>query len=239
MGKLLECKNLYINIEGRTIINNLSFSVEENDFICIVGENGTGKTTLTNAILGLVPISGGSINLYGIGKSDIGYLPQKLKVENNFPASVKEIVMSGFVGKSFLRPFHSKSQKCKADDSLRLLSIENLKNRSFLELSGGQQQRVLLARAICAAEKLVMLDEPVTGLDVNSGNNFYQLIKHLNSHHGVAVVMVSHDVARSVGFCGKVLHLGIGKYFFGKTEDYVKTDLYKHYINAEADEYEH
>lgn len=229
MNKLLECKNLCISIEGRQIINNVSFTVEENDFICVVGENGTGKTTLTNAILGLVPITGGDIELHGMTKSDIGYLPQKLKVESNFPASVQEIIMSGFVGKSFLRPFYTKTQKCKANDSIKLLSIEDLRHRSYLELSGGQQQRVLLARAICAAEKLVLLDEPVTGLDASSSDNFYKLIKHLNAHHGMAVVMVSHDVKRAVEFCNKVLHLGTGSYFFGKAEEYVNTDLYKCY----------
>ncbi len=239
MTKLLECKNLCVTIDGRTIIDDISFDVEENDFICIAGENGTGKTTLTNAILGLVPISGGDISFYGISKSDIGFLPQKLKVENNFPASVYEIIMSGFVGKSFLRPFFTKSQKCKADDCLKLLAIEKLKNRSFLELSGGQQQRVLLARAICAAEKLVLLDEPVTGLDAASGAGFYELIKHLNSHHGIAVLMVSHDIERAVGFCSKVLHLGSGKYFFGKSEDYVNTDFFRNYLKAGADKDEH
>lgn len=226
MEKLLECKNLCISIDDRQIIKNVSFSVEENDFICIVGENGTGKTTLTNAVLGLTPITSGSIFLHGISKSDIGYLPQKIKVENNFPASVREIVMSGFVGKSFFSPIYTKSQKCKANDSLKLLSIDDIKNRSFLELSGGQQQRVLLARAICAAEKLVLLDEPVTGLDTNASDSFYSLIKHLNSHHDIAVVMVTHDIVRSVKYCNKVLHLGNGSYFFGLTEDYLKTELY-------------
>lgn len=230
MSKLLECKNLSVSFDGRPIIEDLSFTVNENDFICIVGENGTGKSTLTNAMLGLIPITSGNIELHGICKSDIGYLPQKLKVENNFPASVYEIVMSGFVGKSIFNPFYTKSQKCKAEDSIELLSIDGIKSRPFTELSGGQQQRVLLARAICAAEKLVLLDEPVTGLDAQSSDNFYKLIMHLNSEHGVAVVMVSHDIERSVKFAGKVLHLGADNYFFGTVDEYKATDYYKNFL---------
>lgn len=230
MNKLLECKKLSVSFDGRPIIKNLSFSVNENDFICIVGENGTGKSTLTNAMLGLIPITSGNIELHGICKSDIGYLPQKLKVENNFPASVYEIVMSGFVGKSIFNPFYTKSQKCKAEDSIELLSIDGIKSRPFTELSGGQQQRVLLARAICAAEKLVLLDEPVTGLDAQSSDNFYKLIMHLNSEHRVAVVMVSHDIERSVKFAGKVLHLGADNYFFGTVDEYKATDYYKNFL---------
>lgn len=233
MDKILECVDLCVDYEGRQILNNISFAVEENDFLCIVGENGTGKTTLTNAILGLVPIKSGSINMGGIGKSDIGYLPQKLKLLNNFPASVKEVVMSGFVGKSICSPFYTKAQKCRCRDSIRLLNIEHLQKRSFLELSGGQQQKVLLARAICAAEKLVLLDEPVTGLDPSASDEFYRLLKHLNDHHGVAVVMVSHDVEVAVKYCGKILHLGDGVLFFGKTQDYTKSDIYKLYIKKE------
>lgn len=230
MSKLLECKNLSVSFDGRPIIEDLSFTVNENDFICIVGENGTGKSTLTNAMLGLIPITSGNIELHGICKSDIGYLPQKLKVENNFPASVYEIVMSGFVGKSIFNPFYTKSQKCKAEDSIELLSIDGIKSRPFTELSGGQQQRVLLARAICAAEKLVLLDEPVTGLDAQSSDNFYKLIMHLNSEHGVAVVMVSHDIERSVKFAEKVLHLGADNYFFGTVDEYKATDYYKNFL---------
>ncbi|MBE6678361.1 MAG: metal ABC transporter ATP-binding protein [Ruminococcaceae bacterium] len=230
MDKLLECFNLCVNYEGKPILTDISFTVEENDFLCIVGENGAGKSTLTNAILGLVPIKSGSILLHGISKSDIGYLPQKLKLNTHFPASVKEVVMSGFVGKSFFSPRYNKSQRCRADDSMKLLGINDYKSRSFLELSGGQQQRVLLARAICAAEKLVFLDEPVTGLDPAASDNFYKLLSHLNSHHGVAIVMVSHDIENAVSYCNKILHLGNDNRFFGTTEEYKKSDIYKYYV---------
>lgn len=230
MDKLLECSNLCVNYEGKQVLNNVSFFVEERDFLCIIGENGTGKSTLTNAILGLTHISSGNITMNGITKSDIGYLPQKIKVTGNFPASVQEIVMSGFVGKSIFNPFYSKNQKCKAVDGMRLLDIEKIKKCSFLELSGGQQQRVLLARAICAAEKLVLLDEPVTGLDIVATNNFYQLLVHLNSHHDMAIVMVSHDIETAVKYCSKVLHLGNGVQFFGRTQDYINSNVYKRFL---------
>ncbi len=229
MIKLLECINLNVNIEGKSVLNNVNFEVLENDFLCIVGENGAGKTTLTNAILGLVPIASGDIKLNGITAKDIGYLPQKIKLSSNFPASVKEVVMSGFAGKKFFQPFYNNSQKCRADDSMNLLGIKDIEKRSFLELSGGQQQRVLLARAICAAEKIVFLDEPITGLDPLASDNFYKLLSHLNKHHGVSIVMVSHDVENSVKYCSKVLHLGSSNRFFGETKDYLESDVYFHF----------
>lgn len=233
MEKLLECIDLCVDYEGKRILNNVTFSVNEYDFLCIVGENGTGKTTLTNSILGLTAIKSGTINLHGITKSDIGYLPQKLKIDSNFPAAVKEIVMSGFAGKTFFSPFYTKAQKCRGRDSMRLLGIEEVKNKSFQELSGGQQQRALLARAICAAEKLVMLDEPMSNLDPIASENFYKLLTHLNSHHGVAVVMVSHDIDFSVKYCSKILHLGNGVEFFGTTTDYLNSNVYKAYLRKE------
>lgn len=229
MDKLLECKDLCVYYEGKQILKDVSFDINERDFVCIVGENGTGKSTLTNAILGLLPIASGTIKMHGITKSDIGYLPQKLKVAANFPASVKEVVMSGFVGKKFFSPFYSKTQKCKADDALRLLGLEEVKDRSYLELSGGQQQRVLLARAVCAAEKLVLLDEPVTGLDISATKSFYDLICHLNTHHDMAILMVSHDIETAVKYCGKVLHLGDGVQFFGSASDYINSNIYKRF----------
>ncbi len=234
MEKLLDCKNISVAFEGKNVLSNVSFTVNEKDFLCIVGQNGVGKTTLTNAILGLVPTTEGDIRLNGITNKDIGYLPQKLKVSNNFPASVKEVVMSGFVAKRFFSPFYNKSQRCRADDSIKLLGIEPLQKRSFSELSGGQQQRVLLARAICAAEKIVFLDEPVTGLDIRATENFYELLTHLNSHHDIAVVMVSHDIKTAVKHCTKVLHLGDGVEFFGSTADYLKSDPYKMLVSAKG-----
>lgn len=231
MEKLLDCKNISVSFDGKTILDNVSFSVSEGDFLCIVGQNGAGKTTLTNAILGLVPLSSGEIILNGITHKDMGYLPQKLKVSNNFPASVKEVVMSGFVGKSFFAPFYSKSQKCKACDSMRLLGIEKIKNKSYAELSGGQQQKVLLARAICAAERIVFLDEPISGLDISATDNFYNLLSHLNSHHDISVAMVSHDINTAVKYCSKILHLGDGVEFFGDTADYLKSEPYNYFVN--------
>ena len=230
MDKLLECKDLCVFYEGKQILKDVSFEVYDGDFVCIVGENGAGKSTLTNAILGLVPIARGNIQMHGITKSDIGYLPQKLKVAANFPASVKEVVMSGFVGKKFFSPFYNKQQKCKAEDAMRLLGLNEIKNRSYLELSGGQQQRVLLARAVCAAEKLVLLDEPVTGLDIGATNSFYDLICHLNTHHDMTILMVSHDIQTAVKYCGKVLHLGDGVQFFGSAADYTNSNAYKRFV---------
>lgn len=223
---LLEVKNLTVSFEGRTVFKDLSFNVEKGDYLCILGENGSGKTTLMRCILGFPIKHEGIINYNGFSRREIGWLPQRSESKTDFPASVGEVVMSGFAGRNRTGLFYSSAQKRQARANMGLMEISELKNRSFKELSGGQQQRVLLCRALCAADSVLLLDEPVTGLDAAAQNELYELIKKLHKS-GMTVIMITHDVARSVKFGGKVLHMSDDGYYFGTAEDYVNTDFYK------------
>lgn len=221
--QLLRCENIHMNYDSTKAVNGVSFSVEEGDFLCIVGENGAGKSTLLKGILGLQKISEGCVVFNGVKKSEIGYLPQKTQVQKDFPAGVKEVVLSGRLsGKRKL--FYSSEDKQIAKENMEIMKIDSIKNKSFNELSGGQQQRVLLARALCATEKLILLDEPTTGLDPFVTEDMYELISHLNREHGVTVIMVTHDVKGAAKYANKILCMEHDGDFFGTTQEYLKTD---------------
>ena len=223
--KLLVCENLCMSYENKKVLENISFSVEKGDYLSIVGENGSGKTTLMKGILGLMPPTSGTIMLSGISGTEIGYLPQQTVVQKDFPASVLEVVISGTVGKS-KRLFYNSYDKKTALENLKKLDIEHLKNRSYKELSGGQQQRVLLARALCAASKLLVLDEPTSGLDPIAVAELYEILADLNQKEQMTIIAVSHDIESAVKNSNKILHLGRDTAFFGKTEEYIQTDIY-------------
>ena len=172
------CQNLSVGYDSKVILKNLSFEVNKGDYLCIVGENGSGKTTLIKTISGKLETG------EGLKSNEIGYLPQQTIVQRDFPASVKEIVLSGCQGRMGLRPFYSKSDRLLAEKNMKKMDITDLSKRCYRELSGGQQQRVLLARALCATQKLLLLDEPVSGLDPRVTAEMYQTIKSLNSHIG-------------------------------------------------------
>ncbi len=218
---LLTCKDLCIGYEGREILHGLNFSVEQGDYMCILGENGSGKSTLMKTLLGLVPSMSGEI-VFGDGlqKGQIGYLPQQTDVQRDFPASVKEIVLSGCANRLGLRPFYSKEQKQLAQENIEKMGLTELKNRCYRELSGGQQQRVLLARALCATQKALLLDEPVSGLDPNATAHMYELVHKLNKESGITIIMISHDIQAAMTYSGKVLHIG-KKVFFGSRDEYL------------------
>ena len=191
---LFEVKNLTLGYEKENIINNISFTVEEKDFIVIVGKNGAGKSTLIKGILGLIkPKSGEIIFNESFNKKLIGYMPQETKVSQNFPASVKEIVLSGRINKMGLRPFYNSKDKEKCEEVLKILNIYDIKDKSFFELSGGQRQKTLLARSLCATDKLLILDEPSNNLDNTSREEFYLLLMKLNKELGITIMMISHD----------------------------------------------
>lgn len=211
--------NVTLGYDSKIILQNLNFYIEEGDYLCIIGENGSGKTTLMKTLLGLLkPIDGKIKFLNGIEKNQIGYLPQQTDVQKDFPASVKEIVISGFQSKMNGRPFYSKKEKAEALKNMQLLGIDNLARRSYRELSGGQQQRVLLARALCATNKMILLDEPVTGLDPSATNEMYELIKELNNQ-GITIIMITHDTSCALKYANKILEIG-SKMFFGEKKDY-------------------
>ncbi len=201
---LISAKNLTIGYDGHPVLSNLNFDINAGDYFCIVGENGSGKTTLMKTILGLQSPISGSIDFgEGLAKNQIGYLPQQTDVQRDFPASVYEIVLSGCqnsLGKKF---FYSKEQKALALTNIKKMGIENLKNRCYRELSGGQQQRVLLARALCATQRALLLDEPVAGLDPNVTAEMYELIKQLNDD-GLTIIMISHDIQNVQGYANRI-----------------------------------
>lgn len=218
------CKNASLGYDGKAITHGLNFTVNAGDYLCIVGENGAGKSTLIKTVLGLNPPISGEISFSdGLKQNEIGYLPQQTPVQRDFPASVSEIVLSGCLGRSGLRPFYTKEQKKLAVDSMEKMNITSLSRRCYRELSGGQQQRVLLARALCATSKLLLLDEPVAGLDPKATREMYELIASLN-RTGITVIMVSHDIASAVKYATHILHIGSVPKFFGTKEDYIKTD---------------
>ena len=226
---LLEVKNLALGYDGEIIIKDLNFTVNRGDYLCIVGENGSGKSTLMKTLLNLnSPMKGSIIYGEGLHKNEIGYLPQQTVVQRDFPASVKEIVLSGCQARCGLRPFYNKEEKMKR------LGISDFAARCYRELSGGQQQRVLLARALCATRTILLLDEPVSGLDPIVTAGMYDLIKELNDD-GITIIMVSHDISASVRYASHILHIG-DTVFFGTKEVYLKSDMGKIFTSESAGE---
>lgn len=218
---LIECKNVVLGYDNKIVLDNLSFEVNKGDYLCIIGENGSGKSTLMKTILGLKSPLGGEISFGdGLKKNEIGYLPQQTVVQRDFPASVREIVLSGCLNKCGLKPFYSKENKKLAEKNMERMNITALSKRCYRELSGGQQQRVLLARALCATEKILLLDEPVSGLDPKVTAEMYSLIKELNEQ-GVTIIMISHDMHAALKYASHILQVG-SKMFFGTKEDYLK-----------------
>lgn len=232
MGMQLNCENVSLGYEGTVITKNLSFSVNSGDYLCIVGENGSGKSTLVKTLLQLrAPISGKITLGDGLLQREIGYLPQQTMVQRDFPASAMEIVLSGCLSRCGMRPFFNRKEKIIAYKNMKKLGIYDLKNKCYRNLSGGQQQRVLLARALCATQKMLLLDEPVTGLDPKASSEMYELVAKINREDGITIIMVSHDIAAAVKYASHILHLGHEPLFFGKKEEYLKSDLCRAFIS--------
>lgn len=231
--QLLKCENIHMNYDSTKAVNGVSFTVDEGDFLCIVGENGAGKSTLLKGILGLQKISEGSVTFNGIKKSEIGYLPQRTQVQKDFPAAVKEVVLSGRIGRK-RKLFYSAEDRQIAAENMETMKISDIRNKSFNELSGGQQQRVLLARALCATDRLLLLDEPTAGLDPFVTEDMYRLIEHLNSEHGVTVIMVTHDIKSAVKYANKILCMEHDGDFFGTTQEYLNTPAAKRILGGDG-----
>ncbi|MBQ3671615.1 MAG: ABC transporter ATP-binding protein [Treponema sp.] len=209
---LLSCENLEVGYNGRAVASGIQFAVNEGDYFCIFGENGSGKSTLMKTILGLIPPVSGKIEFSKELKGNqIGYLPQQKDFQKNFPASVQEVVLSGRLGSLGPLPFYRKSDYLLMMENLYKLGIAHLRKKSYLKLSGGQQQRVLLARALCAAKKLIVMDEPVTGLDPDSQAEMYATIERLNKEDKMTVIMISHDVESALKYANKSLTVGAKK----------------------------
>lgn len=222
-------KDLSVGYDGVAVEKNINFTVDKGNYLCIVGENGSGKTTLMKTLLGLrSPLSGQIEYGDGLKKNEMGYLPQQTVVQKDFPASVKEIVMSGFEGSAGLRPFYTKAEKDEAASNMERMGISDLAERFYRELSGGQQQRVLLARALCATKKILLLDEPVSGLDPLVTAQMYDLIAGLNKD-GVTIIMISHDIDAAVKYASHILHIG-SDIFFGSKDDYMRSSAASGFI---------
>lgn len=221
----ITCENLTLGYDGKEILRDLSFTVNAGDYLCIVGENGSGKTTLMKTLLGLHTPMGGSIT-YGDGlqRTEIGYLPQQTLVQRDFPASVEEIVRSGCQSRCGLRPFYNKAEKQLAAESIEKMGLTGFEKRCYRELSGGQQQRVLLARALCATQKLLLLDEPVSGLDPHVTGEMYALINHLNKIDGITVMMISHDMEAALRYATHILHIG-KRMFCGTKDEFLRSEV--------------
>lgn len=223
MAQLI-CDSLKLGYDGRAILEDITFSVEAGDYLCILGENGVGKSTLINTLLGLKkPLSGNILSGDGLHSWNIGYLPQQTEVQKDFPASVEEVVTSGTIKRKGFHPFCSAAQKEQALQAMERLGIADIRRKCYRDLSGGQQQRVLLARALCAAEKMILLDEPAAGLDPVVTAELYGQIAELN-RQGVTVIMVSHDISSALKYANKILHLG-SEVFFGTPEEYLGSEV--------------
>ena len=226
---LLTIRTLSLGYESQTIVENLNFTVDAGDYLCIVGENGSGKSTLMKTLLHLnSPMGGEILTGDGLKATEIGYLPQQTLVQRDFPASVREIVLSGFQSKCGLRPFYNREEKAQAAENMERMGITDLKDRCYRELSGGQQQRVLLARALCTTRKILLLDEPVSGLDPRVTVEMYDLIESLNKE-GITIIMISHDISAAIRYASHILHIG-GKVFFGTKEEYLESEIGAHFI---------
>lgn len=233
---LIKCENVSFSYEGRIALEKVNFEVEEGDYICVLGENGAGKSTLIKGLLKLLKPAEGKIEFAdGFSSKFIGYLPQQQSVKKDFPASVWEVVLSGNANALNGLPFFNIKHKKRTLDCLEKLGISEIKDKSFRELSGGQQQRVLLARALCATKKLLILDEPASGLDPVATNELYSLIKKINSEDGITVIMVSHDIECAKKYAKQILHLASKQVFFGDVKDYAETKVGKKFF-AEDEE---
>lgn len=225
---IVTCKDISIEYDGKVAVDRVSFKIEQGDYLCIVGENGSGKSTLIKGLMGLLKLKSGAIEINKeLTPGGIGYLPQQTDSQKDFPASVYEIVLSGCIKSKGLRPFYNAKEKKRVKDNLERLKIYDLRHKSYRELSGGQQQRVLLARALCATDSLLVLDEPVTGLDPVVTAELYDIIEELNRRDHVTIIMVSHDVRMATKSANKILQMGQKVLFFGKTKEYINTSYAK------------
>ena len=235
---IFECKDVTLGYENKVVAKNLNFKIDQGDYLCVVGENGTGKSTLIKTLLGLIkPLNGEVIaNVQGKNHKGVGYLPQQKQSQKDFPASVWDVFLSGVLNNDHRCPFYNKKDKAEAEKNMEKLNILDLKKRCYRELSGGQQQRVLLARALCATDSVLILDEPVTGLDPAASMELYETIKDLNKKENVTIIMVSHDIKNALNYATHILHLEQENDFFGTVEEYKKSNVSNMFLGGAAND---
>lgn len=234
-SELIVCRDVSLGYEGQSVLSHLNLTVRAGDYLCIVGDNGSGKSTLLRGLLGLLPPQSGEIlRAEELRRGAIGYLPQQTQAQRDFPATVFEVVLSGCLNKKGMRFFYSPAQKSTALMNMGKLGILELKDQCYRDLSGGQQQRVLLARALCAASRLLILDEPITGLDPAAAQDLYKILAYLNQKEGMAVVMVTHDLRDSLRNARTVLHIGRSSIFHGSAEEYLASPQGRRFREVDA-----
>lgn len=227
MKPLLTCENITVKFGSRTVLEKLSFCVEPGDYLSVIGKNGSGKSTLIRCLLKLCPVTEGAVRTAeDFQRRDIGYLPQQSGIQKDFPATVEEVVCSGCLGHHRIFPFYTRADKEEAEKNMHRLGICELRRRSYRTLSGGQQQRVLLARALCATQKMLLLDEPVTGLDPGVSAEFYDIIRELNQQDSIAVIMVSHDIANGLKDAKHILYLDENTQYYAGAEEFRHSEIY-------------
>lgn len=231
---LISCKNVSFAYDNVVTVKDLNFNIECGDYFCIVGQNGSGKSTLLKGLLNLKKPYTGIVETHNqLSPREIGYLPQQTTIQKDFPASAFEVVLSGCLNRLGFRPFYSRNEKNIAEHNMERLGIGHLKNKCYRELSGGQQQRVLLARALCATKKAILLDEPVAGLDPVISHEMYGLIQTINKE-GITVIMVSHDISSTLKYAKHILHLHHTQLFFGTVPEYQNSDIGRRFIGKET-----
>jgi zinc transport system ATP-binding protein len=227
---LISCRDLSFAYEGIPAVRGLNFTVEGGDYLCIAGENGSGKSTLIKGLLGLIQPHGGSLLRVGFSQNEIGYLPQYRAARMDFPAGVFEVALSGRLARRGLRPFYSPADRRAAEENLAALGIGALRKKCYRELSGGQQQRVLIARALCAGQKILVLDEPAAGLDPVISAELYRTLQALNREQGLTIVMVTHDIQGALPYAGRILHLKTDQIFWGTRDEYGASDIGRKFL---------
>ena len=234
MNPIIKCEHTDFGYENHDAVIDLNLEIYPGDYLCVVGENGSGKSTLIKGMLGLLKPTGGSLSVADeLKRGGIGYLPQQTAAQKDFPATVQEVVLSGTLSRRGNRPFYSRAERKLAAHNLERLGIEHLKQKCYRELSGGQQQRVLIARALCATEQLLILDEPTAGLDPSAIQDFYHLIKKLNKEDGITIIMVSHDIGNVISQANKILHLHRRVVFCGTAEAYRQSVAGKEFLGGD------
>lgn len=197
---VISLAGLSFSYENKQVLEDLNFQVLQRDFVGLAGSNGAGKTTLLRIIVGLLKPLAGEVRLFGEpvssfnGWERIAYVPQKNAFNPLFPATVREVVMSGLYGRKKLFRRMTKEDTAKCSDAMEVMNISDLADRKIGQLSGGQQQRVFLARALSNNPELLILDEPTVGIDTETQEEFFQLIRHMHRHHAITFLMVSHDL---------------------------------------------
>ncbi len=226
---LLSCRDASLGYENEPLLEHLSFSVAPGDYVCVVGENGSGKSTLLKSLLGLLRPLAGEIDCPAQRAMELGYLPQQTAAQRDFPATVEEVVLSGFLNARTHRFFYTAAQRSAALMHMGKLGVLELRRRCYRELSGGQQQRVLLCRALCAAKELLILDEPVTGLDPAAAQDLYKTLRYLNEQEHLAILMVTHDMPAALREAKNILHVGKGSWFYGTVAEYLASPVGKRF----------